>query len=141
MKWITPNPKEDDLVNIEKELLVRGFKRNLLNHQLNNLYKLINIPNGANFSVPGAGKTTVSIALIALLNNDVTFVFVPNLGVTTSWEDDLKDCFEQLKIPKLIKITNENSLKIKSTLENIDEKSIVLLTYDKLHETIGILIY
>ena len=97
------NPKEDDLVNIEKELLVSGFKRNLLNHQLNNLYKLINIPNGANFSVPGAGKTTVSIALIALLNNDVTFVFVPNLGVMTSWEDDLKDCFEQLKIPKLIK--------------------------------------
>tara|TARA_Y100000816_G_scaffold286146_1_gene266822 strand:- start:4017 stop:5918 length:1902 start_codon:yes stop_codon:yes gene_type:complete len=126
------NPKEDDLVNIEKELLVSGFKRNLLNHQLNNLYKLINIPNGANFSVPGAGKTTVSIALIALLNNDVTFVFVPNLGVMTSWEDDLKDCFEQLKIPKLIKITNENSLKIKSTLENIDEKSIVLLTYDKI---------
>ena len=50
------NPKEDDLVNIEKELLVRGFKRNLLNHQLNNLYKLINIPNGANFSVPEQGK-------------------------------------------------------------------------------------
>ena len=53
---------------IETTLQDRGFtKRKLKPFQLRDLAKLASLQHGANFSVPGAGKTTVTFALHVLL--------------------------------------------------------------------------
>lgn len=45
------------------------LKRPLKPFQLSNLRALLNVPNGANFSVPGAGKTSTALAVWNYLNN------------------------------------------------------------------------
>ncbi len=50
--------------DIQAELIDLGFtRRTLKDFQLRDLAQLLHLPNGANFSVPGAGKTTVTFAL------------------------------------------------------------------------------
>lgn len=51
---------------IEERLIEKGFVRRLKPFQLRDLQRLLSLPNGANFSVPGAGKTTVTLALHVL---------------------------------------------------------------------------
>jgi len=51
---------------IEAQLIEKGFTRKLKPFQLRDLQRLLSLPNGANFSVPGAGKTTVTLALHVL---------------------------------------------------------------------------
>jgi hypothetical protein len=51
---------------LAEELRDSGFKRVLKPFQLRNLATLIMLPHGADFSVPGAGKTTVALANFAL---------------------------------------------------------------------------
>ena len=51
---------------IAAQLRRLGFKRELLNFQLRDLSHLLSLSHGANFSVPGAGKTTVTFALHVL---------------------------------------------------------------------------
>lgn len=51
--------KEDVAAQLSK----LGFSRILLDFQLRDLSHLLSLKNGANFSVPGAGKTTVTFAL------------------------------------------------------------------------------
>lgn len=49
---------------VQDRLIALGFtRRKLKPFQLRDLTKLLSIPHGANFSVPGAGKTTVAFAL------------------------------------------------------------------------------
>jgi len=55
----------DDLIDIT----VLSLKRQLTDFQLRDLTALMRMPNGANFSVPGAGKTSTTLALWALLRS------------------------------------------------------------------------
>lgn len=55
----------DDVVDIT----VLSLKRQLTDFQLRDLTALMRMPNGANFSVPGAGKTSTTLALWALLRS------------------------------------------------------------------------
>ena len=50
--------------------LQRGIKRTLKGHQLRAAYHLHLTQNGANFSVPGSGKTSVVLALYEKLRNE-----------------------------------------------------------------------
>ncbi len=51
-------------LEIETRLVERGFtRRQLKSFQIRDLSRLLTLPHGANFSVPGAGKTTVTLAL------------------------------------------------------------------------------
>ena len=45
-------PTKQEITKLKDDLKQSGFQRNLYDYQLNNLFKLSNIPNGANFSVP-----------------------------------------------------------------------------------------
>ena len=49
-----------------------GFKRKLYPYQLKNVLKLVSLPSGASFSVPGAGKTTEALAFFATKLKDRT---------------------------------------------------------------------
>lgn len=51
-----------DSMELARELLQAGFDRKLKPFQLRNLGRLLQLPHGADFSVPGAGKTSVALA-------------------------------------------------------------------------------
>jgi SNF2 family DNA or RNA helicase len=62
--------------HIQPRLRELGFERDLKWHQLRNIARLISLPNGADFSVPGAGKTTVAYAVHLLTKGPTTRLLV-----------------------------------------------------------------
>jgi len=98
---IDPDLSTDE---IERLLIEKHFtKRQLKPFQLRDLQRLISIPNGANFSVPGAGKTTVTFALNTLLHNDGDrlLVICPKAAFQ-AWTDIVGECISD-EAPKAIK--------------------------------------
>jgi SNF2 family DNA or RNA helicase len=83
--------------DLSKELLDSGFSRELKPFQLRNLNKIINLPHGADFSVPGAGKTTVALANFALNRYrgivKRALVIAP-LSAFSAWVEDSVECFK-----------------------------------------------
>lgn len=83
----------------EKEIHSRlrglGFKRELKWFQIRDIRRLLSMPNGANFSVPGAGKTTVAFALHLLTSKPGTHVLVvcPKAAFL-SWQDIVHDTMD-----------------------------------------------
>lgn len=86
-----------DLEAIEDELLAAGFKRKLKPFQLENLAQILRLPHAADFSVPGAGKTTVALAAFALRRArgqiDRAMVIAP-IAAFEAWKDEAVACFE-----------------------------------------------
>jgi hypothetical protein len=79
---------------IEAELQAMGFtKRQLKPFQLRDLAQLLALSNGANFSVPGAGKTTVTFALYLLTRKpgQQLFVVAPKAAFQ-AWRDIIDEC-------------------------------------------------
>jgi len=82
---------------IVETLQSRGFtRRQLKPFQLRDLAHLAALANGANFSVPGAGKTTVTFALHVLTrqNHNHLFIVAPKAAVQ-AWVDIVDDCMEE----------------------------------------------
>ena len=79
---------------IEQKLVASGFsKRSLKPFQLRDIEHLLALPNGANFSVPGAGKTTVTFALHILTRESGTrlLVIAPK-SAFQAWRDVVNEC-------------------------------------------------
>jgi SNF2 family DNA or RNA helicase len=79
---------------IEGRLLSFGFtKRRLTSFQLRDLGRLLALPHGANFSVPGAGKTTVTFALHLLTRRagQHFFVVCPRAAFP-AWKSIIREC-------------------------------------------------
>lgn len=81
---------------IEADLHAKGFdfkKRRLKPFQLRDLAHLVTLANGANFSVPGAGKTTVTFALHLLVRKpgQQLFVVAPKAAFQ-AWRDIIDEC-------------------------------------------------
>lgn len=73
------------------------FSRLLRSFQERDLALLLGLSNGANFSVPGAGKTTVTYALYELerLAGRVSrLLVVAPLSAFEAWETEVAECFE-----------------------------------------------
>jgi SNF2 family DNA or RNA helicase len=74
------------------------FTRDLTEMQERDLGRLLVLPHGANFSVPGAGKTTTLLALYEALRAtqlvDRLLVVAPK-NAFLSWEDEIAFCFER----------------------------------------------
>ncbi|MEO8017421.1 MAG: DEAD/DEAH box helicase [Pseudomonadota bacterium] len=84
---------------IESELQLLGFdksKRSLKPFQLRDLTQLLALSNGANFSVPGAGKTTVTFALHLLTRKrgQQLFVVAPKAAFQ-AWRDIVDECMAE----------------------------------------------
>jgi SNF2 family DNA or RNA helicase len=78
---------------IKVRLEAAGFTRPLRSFQLRDLQRLLSLENGANFSVPGAGKTTVTLALHILTRQVDQFILV--IGPKASfpaWRDVVAEC-------------------------------------------------
>ena len=74
----------------------------LTDSQLENVSKLVALPNGANFSVPGAGKTTTTYAVYEILRErgDVERMLVvgPN-SAFEAWREEAVECLTP--VPKV----------------------------------------
>jgi SNF2 family DNA or RNA helicase len=81
---------------IDRCLRSVGFtKRDLKPFQIRDLARLIALSNGANFSVPGAGKTTVTIALHLLCKGpDHHLLIVAPTKAFFAWQDVVRDCID-----------------------------------------------
>ena len=81
---------------ISEKLLEAGFvKRELKPFQLRDLSHLLSLHNGANFSVPGAGKTTVTFALHILTRKpDQKFMVVAPKAAFQAWMDIVSECMD-----------------------------------------------
>lgn len=84
---------EIDEAEIQPRLDALGFKRQLKPFQLRDLARLLSLPHGANFSVPGAGKTTVTFALslLAARADDHLLVIAPKAAFP-AWRDVIGEC-------------------------------------------------
>ena len=78
---------------IEIRLEAAGFTRKLRPFQLRDLQRLLSLENGANFSVPGAGKTTVTLALHILTRKlDQVFLVIGPKASFPAWREVVPDC-------------------------------------------------
>ena len=84
---------------------------------------LLAIGNGANFSVPGSGKTTVAYAVLSNWLEDETIDKILVIGPTSSffpWEDEFRLCFDRK--PKSIRVKGE----IGSQLPNLTHELFLM---------------
>ena len=79
---------------VSEKLEALGFtRRRLKDFQIRDLQRLLSLPNGANFSVPGAGKTTVTFALHLLTRSEGQQILV--VGPKSSfpaWSAVVNEC-------------------------------------------------
>ena len=88
-------PSESALSDLKAELERLGFKRELRDFQLENVATIAQLPHGADFSVPGAGKTTVALAGHALQKERgevERLVVVAPIAAFEAWKTDSRIC-------------------------------------------------
>jgi len=81
---------EAELLRVLAEV---GFRRTLTKNQIRNVCRLVALPNGATFSVPGAGKTTEALATFAFrtrLNKNLLVVSPKN--AFAAWDEQVSIC-------------------------------------------------
>lgn len=128
-----------------------GFIRELRPFQRRSVARLLNMGNGADFSVPGSGKTTVAYAIFAALRQrrvaDVMVVFAP-LSAFEAWKTEAIDCFATDRRPMLgvrngfptrdidVLILNYERLELRRTMAELDTwagNRRVLVVFDEAH--------
>lgn len=85
------------------------FIRELREFQIRDLGHLLSLPHGANFSVPGAGKTTVGYAVYEaerLAGRVQRMLVVAPLSAFDAWETDAPQCFAPGQVPRLGSFTD-----------------------------------
>lgn len=116
---------DNQLDDLDNELRRVGFKRKLKRFQLKNLAQILRLPHGADFSVPGAGKTTVALAGYAIRKSrgevNRLLVIAP-IAAFGAWKDDTIECFEN---PPTLSVYDPLAEKIPRTTE------ILLANYNR----------
>ena len=87
----------ENLDDLDDELRAAGFVRTLKPFQRENLARVLRLPHAADFSVPGAGKTTLALALFAVLRHrrmlDRLMVVAP-IAAFEAWKEETAECFD-----------------------------------------------
>lgn len=120
--------KPFDEALITKKLEEKEFKRKLTAFQLLNVSKLLPLPSGATFSVPGAGKTTEALAFFTLKKQiDTKLLVVCPKNAFAVWEEQIRLCIsEPLKITRLV----GGEANIRALLS--EPTDVLLITYQQL---------
>ena len=124
---------EDDLV---KKLSGFGFSRQLTHEQKRDVLRLLELKHGANFSVPGAGKTTSLLAVHTILKLDgivdTLFVVCP-INAFISWEDEVNIIYEKNR-PKIIRLKVSDIENFHTIIQQSPD--IILVNYEKLRKNL-----
>lgn len=105
--------ESQDFVNFTNAML-RNLQRNLYTPQLLSAYHLSFAQNACNFSVPGAGKTSIVYAAYAHLKSYPSssrkrvnrMLIICPLAAFAPWEDEYKECFgSKPSIKKLVGVS------------------------------------
>lgn len=81
---------------VRRLITAGGFLRTLKPAQMGNVGRLLALRHGANFSVPGAGKTATLLAIFAALRAMQTvekLLVVAPKNAMIAWEDEIAACF------------------------------------------------
>lgn len=95
-------------LNEVRDLLAgsRFTKRSLKSFQERDLAHMLSLPHGANFSVPGAGKTTVAYAAYEaerVRGRVAQLLVVAPISAFDAWFTEAAECFEpQLRVARLV---------------------------------------
>ncbi|MFC5429456.1 DEAD/DEAH box helicase [Paraburkholderia denitrificans] len=149
---------EEQVVSRLSDLGWDSAKHALKPYQAQNLRELLVLPNGANFSVPGAGKTTVTFALHLLspVTTHRLLVVAPR-NAFMAWEDVIDECllpdaaesarepFTQLvdgesriadtlrENPRRMLISYDQLVRVESQIEELLSRNRVHLVLDEAH--------
>lgn len=111
-------------------LLSPEFHRELKDFQLDAVNHLFSIGNGANFSVPGSGKTSVALAYYKILSDlkrvDALFVIGPASSFEP-WEHEYVKCFG--KESNSIRIAGFSKVRRNELYLMSDRFNMILTTY------------
>jgi SNF2 family DNA or RNA helicase len=112
-----------------KSLEVPRLKRPLKPYQVPAVAHAVAVKNAANFSVPGSGKTTIALAVFAILRarKDVQKLVV--IGPRSSfqpWEDEFRGCF--FRRPRKIRISGTKAKRAR-LFQEAEGAELVLMTY------------
>lgn len=97
------------------------FKRTLKDFQKESVEHLLAIENGANFSVPGSGKTTITYAALSKWIADGKIEKIMVIGPSASfipWEEEYESCFG--KKPRVLRIRGEIAEHLVKMGDNLD---------------------
>lgn len=112
--------------------LPKEFYRIPKKFQYRSINHLISTRNTANFSVPGSGKTTISLAAYAYLKNkglvEGLFVVGP-LSSFLSWEEEFQECFGRPAISARISGSQQNRILLYDASKKFD---LFLISYHML---------
>jgi SNF2 family DNA or RNA helicase len=106
-----------------------GFTRTLLDHQWRPVQHLLTVGNGANFSVPGAGKTSVVLGVFSELRarEDVEILLVVGPGSCfMAWEDEFQNCFG--REPRVVRLSGNPDAR-RLAYQAATRADLVLVTY------------
>lgn len=127
---LTAKLTEDVILSRLRE---KGFTRVLKPFQLRDLQRLLALPHGANFSVPGAGKTTVTMALHLLTRSPGQHLLVvAPKAAFPAWRSIVAECMDTDISPA----DAEEFTVIDGTAEDIDRsfcssgRSRFIMSYD-----------
>ncbi|MBF6150209.1 DEAD/DEAH box helicase [Nocardia nova] len=118
-------PMSGHVDQLEDELRAAGFKRALKDFQLENLSTILRLPHGADFSVPGAGKTTVALANFAVnraRGHVERMLVVAPIAAFQAWKEDSAECLSP--VPTIAMHMGQDSL-------IPDDVDIVLTNYNR----------
>jgi superfamily II DNA or RNA helicase len=110
-----------------------GWTGNLNELQRVNITKLLQLSHGANFSVPGAGKTRVTLAVFQARRDQgllTRMLVVCPKSAFESWELETSGCYAAGRAPRLAVMDSQN----------IPLADIVLLNYERLPDARGALL-
>ena len=105
------------------------FKRDLKSYQKPAVAHLAGVRHAANFSVPGSGKTTITLAAFALLRQGGEvdrIVVVGPRAAFMPWEEEFRECFGRK--PRSTRLVGSKTRR-KRLYRVADGSDIVLLTY------------
>jgi SNF2 family DNA or RNA helicase len=109
---------------------VEGLKRPLLPHQWRPVHHLLEVPNAANFSVPGAGKTAMVLAAFQRLKGEGAIDCLVVIGPGSSflaWEEELQ---QSLVNPGAVIRLSGGPEERLAAYRRAQEADLILVTYN-----------
>ncbi|MDG6919662.1 MAG: DEAD/DEAH box helicase [Nitrososphaerota archaeon] len=112
-----------------RRVTVPGLRRPLKSYQIPAVAHMVAVENGANFSVPGSGKTTIALSAFKVLKDLGKVEKLVVVGPRASfmpWEDECRSCFG--KAPVRVRMVGTPTAR-EQLYRLADRAEMVLMTY------------